>query len=369
MTPQNLKAVQSNVSPGAGLAGPARLNPFALAVRSALTETEVMDEVARTPHIDDADRALPARQRRDLAMQLDDFVEPLPRYFELESRISAMIRSGYARRNPLPLAHQRLLAEQLGLDPRRYVTLPPVTIASGLSLIGFSGVGKSTAVSSILHLHTQLVTHTEFQGVPFHRTQLVWLRVACPPTGGPRALLMNIFQEIDRLLGTDYHLRYEKGKRSAAELLPNLTELMGTLGIGLLVIDEIQRLVRMGDEEATLLLDVFTHLRTESHTPVMLIGTPKAMAVLDSGFEQGRRNTSLGHLDWQPMANDDTWAFFVEQMWQLQWLVKPTPLSPELSDALYEWSQGITDLAVKIFKVAPIYDHWFRKRGSDARAF
>jgi len=329
-----------------------QLNPFALAIRPPLTEAEVMDEVARTPPICEAERALPANVRRELVLRLDDFVEPLPRFFELESRISAMIRAGYARRNPLPIGMQRQLAEKQGLDPSRVVTAPPVTLAPGLSLIGFSGVGKTTAVSSILNLHTQLHSHSRFLDMPFHQTQLVWVRVACPPTGGPRALLMNIFQEIDRLLGTDYHRRYANARRSAAELIPNLVDLMSTLGLGLLVIDEIQRLVRMGAEEAQLLLDVFTHLRTESHTPVMLIGTPKAMRVLDSAFEQGRRNTSMGHIDWQPMDNNDTWSYFVEQMWGLQWLSTPSPLTKDLLNELYECSQGITDLAVKIFKMA-----------------
>lgn len=351
MTSRKTAAVQGIV-PAAGLEGPARFNPFALKIRPALTEAEVMDEVARTPHVDEAERGLAPHQRRELVLRLDDFVEPLPRFFELESRISAVIRAGYARRNPLPLALQRQLAEAAGLEPRAFVTPPPVTLASGLSLIGFSGVGKTTAVSSVLHLHEQVHTHATFQGVPFRRTQLTWARVACPPTGGPRALLMNIFQELDRLLGTDYHRRYENARRSAAELIPNLVELMSTLGLGLLVIDEIQRLVRMGAHEAQLLLDVFTHLRTESHTPVMLIGTPPAMRVLDSGFEQGRRNTSFGHIDWQPMDNDETWDYFVEQMWKLQWLERPTPLSGELKDALYDWSQGITDVAVKLFKMA-----------------
>lgn len=352
MTPRKVGVVEGTSQLAVGLDGPVRFNPFALAIRPSLTEDEVIDEVARTPRVYEGERNLPAHARRELVMRLDDFVEPLPRFFELESRISGMIRAGYARRNPLPVGLQRQMVEKQGLEPREFITVPPITLAPGLSLIGFSGVGKTTAVSSVLNLHTQVHTHTSFQGMPFHRTQLVWARVACPPTGGPRALLMNIFQELDRLLGTDNHRRYENSRRSAAELIPNLVDLMSTLGLGLLVIDEIQRLVRMGDEEAQLLLDVFTHLRTESHTPVMLIGTPKAMGVLDSGFEQGRRNTSLGHIDWQPMDNDDTWSFFVEQMWGLQWLTTPTPLTPELQDSLYEWSQGITDLAVKIFKMA-----------------
>lgn len=350
MTARKVAAVDAARSDGRST--PERFNPFVHKIRPALTEAQVMDEVARTPQLDEAERGLPVHQRRELVLRLDDFVEPLPRFFELESRISAVIRAGYARRNPLPLALQRQLAEQAGLEPRAYVTPPPVTLASGLSLIGFSGVGKTTAVSSVLHLHEQVHVHATFQGVPFVRTQLTWARVACPPTGGPRALLMNIFQELDRLLGTDYHRRYENARRSAAELIPNLVELMSTLGLGLLVIDEIQRLVRMGTHEAQLLLDVFTHLRTESHTPVMLIGTPPAMRVLDSGFEQGRRNTSFGHIDWQPMENDETWEYFVEQMWKLQWLARPTPLTGELKDALFEWSQGITDMAVKLFKMA-----------------
>lgn len=352
MTPRKIAAVEGNPQLTVGLDGPVRFNPFALAIRPSLTEEEVIDEVARTPRIYQGECELPAYARRELVMRLDDFVEPLPRFFELESRISGMIRAGYARRNPLPLGMQRKLIEKQELEQREFITLPPITLAPGLSLIGFSGVGKTTAVSSVLNLHTQVHTHTSFQGMPFHRTQLVWARVACPPTGGPRTLLMNIFQELDRLLGTDNHRRFENSRRSASELIPNLVDLMSTLGLGLLVIDEIQRLVRMGEEEAKLLLDVFTHLRTESQTPVMLIGTPKAMSVLDSGFEQGRRNTSLGHIDWQPMDNDDTWSFFVEQMWQLQWLTSPTPLTPELQNALYDWSQGITDMAVKIFKMA-----------------
>lgn len=352
MTPRKITVVELGSPSVSGQEGPQRFNPFALAIRPTLTEEQVIDEVARTPRIFEGDRDRPAYARRELVMGLDDFVEPLPRFFELENRISGMIRAGYARRNPLPAGMQRRLIEAQGLESREFLTLPPITLAPGLSLIGFSGVGKTTAVSAILNLHAQIHTHTSFMGEPFHRTQLVWLRVSCPPTGGARALLMNIFQELDRLLGTDYHRRYESSRRSAAELVPNLVELMATLGLGLLVIDEIQRLVRLGSDEAQWLLDVFTHLRTESQTPVMLIGTPKAMRVLDSGFEQARRNTSLGHIDWKPMANDDVWAFFVEQMWQLQWLSSPTPLTRELQDALYEWSQGITDLAVKIFKMA-----------------
>lgn len=331
---------------------PQLLNPFSQTIRPPIEAETIIEEVRRIPLFETSERDLPANVRQDLVLRLDDYVEPLPRFFDLESRISGMIRAGYARRNPLPVQQQRQLAEQLGLDPAFHITRPPVTMAGGFSLIGFSGVGKTTAINAILHLHEQVHSHTDFHGIPFHRTQIVWMRVACPPTGGARALLMNIFQEIDRLIGTDYHARFESGRRTAAELVPSLVSVMASLGLGMLVIDEIQRLVRLGNDEAGTLLDVFTHLRTESQIPVVLVGTPKAMKLLNRGIEQARRNTSMGNLRWEPMDNDDTWDYFVTGLWQYQWLKKPTPLTKELKDALHKWSQGITDLSVKIFKLA-----------------
>lgn len=331
---------------------PARINPFLQAIRPAMTQQEISEAVRREALFDPRDRERPASERQQLVLRLDDYVEMLPRVFELENRITALIRRGYERRNPLPLIQQRTLAERFGLDPARVVRPEPMAAAGGSSLIGFSGVGKTTAVQSVLFTYPQIHTHTQFEGFEFHRTQLVWIRVPCPITGGARTLVMNIFQEIDRHLGTDYHARYSRSNRSAGELIQDLLPLLSTIGLGILVIDEIQRLVRLGPDEAGTTFDLFTHLRAESQVPVLLVGTPKAMRMLNRSFEQARRNTSLGGMRWQPMENDETWRFFLEGLWKYQWLTTPTPLSDELADSLHRWSQGITDIAVKIFKLA-----------------
>ena len=42
----------------------------------------------------------------------------------------------------------------------------------------------------------------------------------------------------------------------------------------------------------------------------------------------------------------------MRSMWKYQWLKTPTPLTNELKDMLYEESQGILDIAVKLYAMA-----------------
>jgi DUF438 domain-containing protein len=52
------------------------------------------------------------------------------------------------------------------------------------------------------------------------------------------------------------------------------------------------------------------------------------------------------------MKKDETWDIFLESMWDYQWLKEFIPLTQELNDAMYDYSQGITSLTVIIFMLA-----------------
>ena len=41
-------------------------------------------------------------------------------------------------------------------------------------------------------------------------------------------------------------------------------------------------------------------------------------------------------------------------LWDYQWTKKEVPLTPEISDIMYEESQGIIDIAVKLYAMAQI---------------
>ena len=48
------------------------------------------------------------------------------------------------------------------------------------------------------------------------------------------------------------------------------------------------------------------------------------------------------------------WQLLIESLWTYQYVKVPCPLTKELSDALYEETQGITDFACKVYMFAQV---------------
>jgi hypothetical protein len=86
----------------------------------------------------------------------------------------------------------------------------------------------------------------------------------------------------------------------------------------------------------------------------VLIGTSRAKPILQGDFRQARRASGLGSLIWDRMKNDATWDIFVMSMWENQWTKNVVPLTNDLKDALYHESQGIVDIAVKLYAMTQI---------------
>jgi hypothetical protein len=57
---------------------------------------------------------------------------------------------------------------------------------------------------------------------------------------------------------------------------------------------------------------------------------------------------------WSQMPKDDSWDLFVEGMWEYQWTAHFTELTSEFNDLIYDESQGILDIAVKLFMLSQI---------------
>jgi hypothetical protein len=115
----------------------------------------------------------------------------------------------------------------------------------------------------------------------------------------------------------------------------------------------------------------FVQLTNSIGVPVVLVGTFKAKAVLSGEFHQIRRGTGQGDLVWDRMEKgewvDDhnegvmtesqkpgVWQLLLESLWTYQYVKVPCPLTKELSDALYEETQGITDFACKVYMLAQV---------------
>jgi hypothetical protein len=182
----------------------------------------------------------------------------------------------------------------------------------------------------------------------------VWLKLQCPHDGSIRGLCLNFFQAIDELLGSNQYRNYAEGRKTTDELIPAMKRVGSLLSIGMLVIDEIQHLDQSKSGGKDRMLNFFTQLVNSMGVPVLFIGTPKAQSVLSREFRQSRRGTGEGDFVWERLENGEKWKYFLESLWGYQYLRNPAPPSKELFDVVHDESQGIVDIAVKVFMLSQV---------------
>ncbi|MDZ8238659.1 MAG: ATP-binding protein [Nostoc sp. ChiQUE01a] len=323
-------------------------NPLIKALPPILSKEEFITKVTRMPVLDAQDRNLEAHYRFHCVERLSRYFDPQIRTIELQELISVVIMTGYLSRNPLKpeyASRSRQIYNAIehggGKDLENYVNIP--TSASGLTLIGSSGIGKTTNFINILNLYPQVILHPEYS---FY--QIVWLRVECPKT--LKGLCIDIFAGIDKLVGTNFAEKFNPTSHSEDHLLAQLAQIAHTHHLGILVIDEIQNLVTTTRSSAEI-LNFLVKLDNIIGIPVIRVGTNEAISILQGNFRNARRSTGEGAIIWDRMVNDDEWRFFMEGMWEYQWTKTPIPFSDQINEVFYEESQGIIDIAVKLYKM------------------
>lgn len=328
-------------------------NPFIEALPPIQTLRGIIDSMALPPHFNDAERNYPPHVRYHCVGRLAHYFEPLSRHAELAQRLDLILRRGYVGRNPtthdyirhLQNGAQRVESNDLNVSPLH----PVQNTALSFALIGCSGIGKSTSMERVLHLYPQYITHE----TPFSLVQVTWLRLDCPSKASAKALCTAFFAEMDRLLGTNYLAMYGNTRASENQMLVHMAQVANLHALGVLVIDEIQHLIGMKSESEILLNFLVTLVNTIS-VPVILIGTLGAQPLLQKNFRQARRASGFGDLTWFNLQPGTEWNHFADRLWRFQWLPEPGEATDEFRAALYEESQGILDIAVKIFILAQL---------------
>ncbi|MCM3341601.1 ATP-binding protein [Paenibacillus sp. MER TA 81-3] len=335
-----------------------RNNPFIEALPPIFEEEDVAVQIRKYPDYDERKRKSGKQTRLHLVQQISDYVEPLPSHFLVEQRLSRLIRHGYKARNPFSPAVVRQFhigfKEVLegGLDSTGGNIAGVRSTAAGFAILGVSGQGKTTAVESSLLLYPQVIHHLTYKEQPFIRKQIVWLKLNCPFDGSLKGLCFNFLQSIDSILGTNYYRKFATKGTSVDMLIPILAHIATLHGLGVLVIDEIQFLSFLKSGGAEKMLNYFTQLINTIGVPVVLVGTFKAMKLLSGSFSQARRSTGQGDLIMDRLSEGEEWDFFLHALWKYQWTATETPLKPHLSKKMYELSQGIVDIAVKLYMLA-----------------
>ncbi|TCO71811.1 ATP-binding protein [Marinisporobacter balticus] len=336
-------------------------NPYIEALPAIFKEEKVIDQFTRYPILQENERFKSKNLRFHMIKRLKNFIQPLPDHFVIEGKLSSMIRRGYLARNPLDRSYFERLKilnevrsekkeerEEALISNMEHIR----STADSLSIIGISGIGKTTAIERLLLMYPQIIKHEEYKGKLLSRTQIVWLKIDCPYDGSLSTLCKSFFKAIDDLLGTRYLEKYGYLNRITSSMMLHMTSLANIYGIGVLVIDEIQHLINAKNDPEEM-LNFFVTLTNTVGIPTVLIGTFKALKVFKKDFRQARRAGSEGNIIWDRMSGEsDEWDFFVETLWEFQWLKGKTEITKEMKDFFYDQCQGITSVAVNLFILA-----------------
>lgn len=337
-------------------------NPYIEALPNIFSEDDVMERFSILPTISQEDRNRTSNLRYHIIKRTKNFVQPLPIHFQIERRLSTIIRRGYLARNPLNktyLERLRIINEikiAAGADDSNDLINEKMSYirstADSMSIIGISGIGKTTAIERLLLMYPQIIKHEKYKEIYFSRTQIVWLKIDCPYDGSLSTLCKSFFKAIDDLLGTRYLEKFGYASRVTSSMMLNMTSLASIYGIGILVIDEIQHLLNNKNDTEEM-LNFFVTLSNTIGIPTVLIGTTKAQSIFKGNFRQARRAASEGSVMWDRMEKDsDEWKFFLETLWDFQCLKINTILTDEVKEAFYSECQGITSVAVNLFMLA-----------------
>lgn len=316
--------------------------PSQMSMRRALT---VLDD---PPAFKPEERLYPVHLRLQCLYRLRRCFIPLEHHLRLESAFSTMLRQGYVTRNPkttnyirrLRDGYERIVASDLhaGFNPVR-------TSAEGFALLGASGAGKSTGMNRVLEYYPQVIEHPDLCGLK----QVTWLKIDCPYRGSPKQLCLNFFQQMDLLLGTDFVVRHGTGRSCIDLMMTQMAQAANRHALGMLIVDEIQHLKLAKGIGPEALLNFLVTLINTIGIPVVLIGTMGALSVLQGDFRQARRANGLGAAIWERLPPGPSWDHFVDKLWPYQWTRQESVLTEDIRKVLYEESQGIIDIVVKLF--------------------
>jgi hypothetical protein len=333
-------------------------NPFIEALPSLMAPDEVIEKLAFYPQYNSSERQLESHYRIHMIDRMFQVFQPLPMSIELESKIARAVRQGYLSRNPFGRElvwgfrqdYYRKNNINLSADSGFYSS------SLGFTLIGISGLGKTSSLQRILNLYPQILVHSEYKNMHFSVYQVVWMKLECPHDGSIKGLLYEFFSETDRLLGTNYYQKMMKIRATTDAMMTVMNQVVRNCSLGLLVIDEIQHLSMAKSGGSEKMLNFFVNLVNNVGVPVILVGTPKAIAVFQGDFRQARRGAGpAGDMICDRIQKDGVWDLLVNSIWRYQWTRKETPLTPEINNVLYEETQGIPDLLKKVYGIAQAY--------------
>lgn len=211
--------------------------------------------------------------------------------------------------------------------------------ADSFTIIGNSGIGKSSAISrSLSLLQADGIIETQ---KPYAKI-IPCVVVQCPFDSSVKGLLLEILRKVDEAIGSDYYKNAVKIRVTTDMLIGSVSQ-VAINHIGLLVVDEIQNVVN--SKHGKSLVGMLTQLINNSGISICMVGTPESSMFFESAMQLARR--SLG-LYYQSLECDRYFYDFCCTLFSYQYIKHKAEISDAIINWLYEHSGGIVSVVVSL---------------------
>lgn len=325
-------------------------NPFIQALPPLMDKQSIIKKLMLPISFKEEERNLDSSYRLHILYRINKLFQPLPIHIDIWNMVFSLIYQGYVARNPFDADYRRyvnqtgkqIINRTFDINTRTNFR----TTASCATLIGYSGVGKTSSVNRVLNNIPQLLVHNCYNGQHFNQIQLSHITLQTPHNSSLKSLTLQFFMKIDELLNSNNFKKYISRNLSVDAMLPLMGQVANNVGLGMLIIDEIQHLQNRGIQQ---MMNYFVTLMNSFGVPVLFIGTPASYTIFQQEFRISRRVSGNGEIIWNNMENDKEFRFFLESIWRYQWNRKVVPLTEEMVKVFYEETQGVSDLILKLF--------------------
>lgn len=327
-----------------------RGNPAYEALPAPCSEADVWKGVtADNPRFDPSVRDQPAHIRRECIDDVQRAIFPLARHVLLEDLLGTTIRNSYVGRNP---AVENYMSDAVEECNRFSISTSGTGPVGSGAVFGPPGLGKSESIKRLLRwCYPQVIEHRVYGGQMLGIQQLAWLYVSCPPKASISALIEWLAAVLDRIFKTNAHEKVTAAKNDSlrARIIARHLALHVT---GLVVVDELQNIHAGTNRERETFSNFLQELVNTTRTRFVFVGTPDAAAAI-VGEAMGRRTVGeRGTLNWAPLDPRTEWPTYIKHLWEWQVTRHPTPLTPALSDCMFQLTGGIPSHAVNLWTKA-----------------
>lgn len=211
--------------------------------------------------------------------------------------------------------------------------------SDSFTIIGASGIGKSSAISRAITLITE--NRVIEVGNPYTKI-IPCICVQCPFDSSVKGLLLEILRKVDEMIDSKYYQNALRARTTTDMLIGSVSQ-VALNHIGLLVVDEIQNVCNSKNGKS--LVGMLTQLINNSGISICMVGTPESAVFFEQAMQLARR--SLG-LRYDVMEYGENFREFCETVFYYQYVKQRTEITDVIMEWLYEHTSGNISVVVSL---------------------